>query len=289
MVNSHGESFIAIAEGEGKTGSYQDRIICTLPGFLPLPLPLPSPVDAIGTPVLSPAQSFIKKLYAFLTIKQALKEDDQQSQDKALELALENNFVTKLTSLVVTKENKTKETIEPVSLQEPIGFGPIWPPTPLKNGVGGWGWGGAAPASAAVGGGWGWGGAASASAAVGGGWGGFGGASAVAAAAAPITTTPRITTTALTALVYDSCKLALFAKTYKRGLRYEVTDTTADLGNFKDEAVSAEVKGQCCWRVYAEQDFQGENLVLRPAVTYNSVTSLQNLLRNLKSAQRISC
>ena len=107
-VNSHGESFIAIAEGEGKTGSYQDRIICTLPVF-------------------SRAQSFIKKLYAFLTIKQALKEDDQQSQDKALELALENNFVTKLTSQVVTKENKTKETIEPVpvSLQESIfhGFG----------------------------------------------------------------------------------------------------------------------------------------------------------------------
>ena len=111
----------------------------------------------------------------------------------------------------------------------------------------------------------------------------------------PTTTTTATTattttyTTTKTPINYDNCKLSLFSKTYKRGVSKEVTDTTSDLEAFKDEAVSAKVTGQCCWRVYAEPDLQGESLVLRPASAYNSVTSLQNLLRNLKSAQRISC
>ena len=57
--------------------------------------------------VRSEAQNFLQKLYAFLTIKQLLLKEDGQT--KALEMSLENNFVTKLTSLIVKKGNNNKE------------------------------------------------------------------------------------------------------------------------------------------------------------------------------------
>ena len=316
-VSSLGESFTAIVTGEGKTGSYEKRVNCSFlpfPNSLPLP-PLSSPVDVIGIPDLSPSQSFIKKLYAFLTIKQALKKNDQASQDKALKLALENNFVTKLTSLVVSKENQTKETVEPVpvSIRRPNRPFYSYGPTPgirssgvsysMRNTVmshsrhhgqpymnampdyidgvpvmasvnmhrprhrhrhQGRPYTNAMPDYD------------------------FAHTSRVPTPTTTTATTSTMTTTTTTSN-YENCKLSLFSKTYKRGVNKELTDTTSDLEDFKDESVSAEVTGQCCWRVYAEPDFKGESLVLRPASTYNSVTSLKNLLRNLKSTQRISC
>merc|ERR1711994_411969 len=62
----------------------------------------------------SEAQSFLQKLFAFQHIRQTLKKRDleqieekkQKLESAALELSLENNFVTDLTSLVVIKPDE---------------------------------------------------------------------------------------------------------------------------------------------------------------------------------------
>ena len=56
----------------------------------------------------------MKRLFAFKTIKQLLKDSSEGSKDQAKMMALENNFVTDLTSLVVTKEtNIIKPIVAP--------------------------------------------------------------------------------------------------------------------------------------------------------------------------------
>merc|ERR1719495_2984612 len=69
-------------------------------------------------PQRSIAQQFMQKLHAFLNIKQLIKKSDSESEKKALELALENNFVTDLTSLVVIRpdEPSTVSVLENVDL-----------------------------------------------------------------------------------------------------------------------------------------------------------------------------
>merc|ERR1719219_2797954 len=68
-------------------------------------------------PPRSQAQNFLQKLNAFLNIKQLLKQmdkvdikndksDEESTKEKALNLALENNFVTELTSLVVIRPDE---------------------------------------------------------------------------------------------------------------------------------------------------------------------------------------
>jgi len=60
-------------------------------------------------PARSDAQNFLKSLYAYLTIKQLQEKDDTPSSERALKMALENNFVTKQTSLLVTKDNQAAQ------------------------------------------------------------------------------------------------------------------------------------------------------------------------------------
>jgi Mg-chelatase subunit ChlD len=64
-------------------------------------------------PPRSQAQNFLQKLHAFLNIKQLLKQmdkvdikNDKSVKEKALNLALENNFVTELTSLLVIRPDE---------------------------------------------------------------------------------------------------------------------------------------------------------------------------------------
>ena len=56
----------------------------------------------------------MKRLFAIKTIKQLMKDSSEGSKNEAKELALENNFVTDLTSLFVIKnENIIKPTVAP--------------------------------------------------------------------------------------------------------------------------------------------------------------------------------
>merc|ERR1719347_1456975 len=74
-------------------------------------------------PPRSMAQNFMQKLHAFLNIKQLIRKADLgdevekiENKQKALRLALDNNFVTSMTSLVVVRPDE-KPTVS--SLQQP--------------------------------------------------------------------------------------------------------------------------------------------------------------------------
>jgi len=85
------------------------------------------------------------------------------------------------------------------------------------------------------------------------------------------------------------CKLTLYSTTYYRGDAHSLTESSLDLADFNDRAVSGLVEGSCCWRVYSQTGFTGESLKLDQTQLYKSVVSLKGLFRNLKSAEKIKC
>merc|ERR1712027_22767 len=129
-------------------------------------IPFPSPRPREPT---SEAQNFVERLWAFKTINELLKKSDEEEKDaeaagddesdaveekmveeeeiisadppkknskqKALDLSLRYNFVTPLTSLVVTKPKKSdtedgEEEEDPVLIVDPV---------PVRSGFGGYG------------------------------------------------------------------------------------------------------------------------------------------------------
>merc|ERR1712013_694167 len=94
-------------------------------------------------PPRSLAQDFMQKLHAFINIKQLIRKADlgeenekNENEEKALMLALNNNFVTDLTSLVVVRPdeelvvsslkypNRAQEGILPLSIPSFASFNP---------------------------------------------------------------------------------------------------------------------------------------------------------------------
>merc|ERR1711915_524257 len=71
-------------------------------------------------PQNSREQTFMEKLYAFVTIKQLLKDEKPSARNRALNLALENNFVTEQTSLVVidNQDSLVASSKENVNIQD---------------------------------------------------------------------------------------------------------------------------------------------------------------------------
>jgi len=297
------EALEIVAIGRGFDGAFDESFVICLRTrdepvdyvIEPLPLPDPQPrcIPPAPLPPRSNAQNFLKSLYAFLTIKQLIKDG---KKDKALEMSLANNFVTDLTSLVVTKPDG-KDKVEIEDAFQP-GYGSYWGqrnvgittfssgsrrrpsfPVPQSNNKG--------PTIIALSGGsnlydtdydtdydsnY-----------------SFFSADVDFNPFSTTTTTATTTATTTTTTPNPTCQLSLYAKTYQRGETTAVKDSTADLRDFNDKAVSAAVEGSCCWRVHAELDFQGAELVLRPGQEYNGVTSLANLFRNLKSVTKIQC
>merc|ERR1739844_555099 len=122
-----GEILSVKVVGEGKKGVYENTFeICLYEEGTPEDLTilfndtdvLPSCYFPSLYPQRSIAQQFMQKLHAFLNIKQLIKKSDSESEKKALELALENNFVTDLTSLLVVRpyEPPTVSILENVDL-----------------------------------------------------------------------------------------------------------------------------------------------------------------------------
>jgi len=122
-----GEILSVKVVGEGKKGVYEKTFeICLYEEGTPEDLTiLYSDTDVVPScyfpplyPPRSNTQQFMQKLHAFLNIKQLIKKSDSESEKKALELALENNFVTDLTSLVIVRpdEPPTVSVLENVDL-----------------------------------------------------------------------------------------------------------------------------------------------------------------------------
>merc|ERR1719450_705666 len=149
------------------SGNAEDEVRPTYPIFPGdgcIPFPSPRPREPT-----SEAQNFVERLWAFKTINELLKKSDEEEKDaetagedesdpvddkmveeedevsveppnksskqKALDLSLRYNFVTPLTSLVVTKPKKSdaedgEEEEDPVLIVDPV---------PVRSGFGGYG------------------------------------------------------------------------------------------------------------------------------------------------------
>merc|ERR1711902_31193 len=104
-------------------GDQDDDLVQNTESSLSLIPIIPSPNCLLppSYPPRSLAQDFMQKLYAFLNIKQLIRKADlgdevekNENKEKALQLALDNNFVTSLTSLVVVRpdENPTVSSLQ---------------------------------------------------------------------------------------------------------------------------------------------------------------------------------
>merc|ERR1712130_124413 len=145
-TNSKEESLTVKVVGESKQGPYKkdlqiclrtnkdqdDELVQDAESSLSL-IPIILSPNCLLPPSYPPrslAQDFMQKLHAFLNIKQLIRKADlgdevekSENKEKALQLALNNNFVTSLTSLVVVRPDE-KPTVS--SLQKPHqGFGGI--------------------------------------------------------------------------------------------------------------------------------------------------------------------
>nr|XP_022331449.1 inter-alpha-trypsin inhibitor heavy chain H4-like [Crassostrea virginica] len=102
------------------------RMWCTI---LPWPPRPPMPFTTPTPPVTTRNPSIMEKLWAYLTIKQLLKDKDaldstneiKTLNDKIIQLSLKYQFVTPLTSMVVTLPDQTKANPSEVQTSEKNG------------------------------------------------------------------------------------------------------------------------------------------------------------------------
>merc|ERR1711862_492434 len=88
-----------------------------------------------------------------------------------------------------------------------------------------------------------------------------------------------------------SGNLTLFSNTYLRGEQAVVEEEESDFENisFDNLSVSASVSGSCCWQIFSGKNFTGSRLVLSSRGTYNSVSSLRQLFREVSSVRKHHC
>merc|ERR1719244_303801 len=305
-----GESLTIKIVGDSKQGLYKKDIqICLRnnkkqdskvdSSFIPI-IPPSRCILPPQYPPRSLAQDFMQKLHAFINIKQLIRKadlgeekDKDENKEEALMLALNNNFVTELTSLVVVRPdeepvvsslkhpNKAEEEpfITPLSIgsishfasSRPnfASFGPGVAFRRPASGYSGSSFAYSAPAPTRR-------------------RGGGGGILSLAARPTFTTTTTTyrpVSTSTYPSFAYDSdpsydyyeaevglntttadvaeCSgsgnLTLFSKTYLRGEQAFFEDEETDLENisFDNMAVSASVSGSCCWQIFSGQNFTG--------------------------------
>ena len=166
---------------------------------------------------------------------------------KGLELALKYNFVTDVTSLVITRPelgNVAPKNVEIVSLdKDGSSFADTSPNFSANNDDG-----------VAIKG--------------------------SSSDRAPLRKTPASSNK----FVDGECKIKLFSKTYLRGEEMELSADAASLGNFDKRTTSIEVRGRCCWTLYTEPNFNGDekNFV---AGQFQSFGDLDNIFRKVSSVK----
>merc|ERR1711863_230112 len=88
----------------------------------------------------------------------------------------------------------------------------------------------------------------------------------------------------------ETCQLTLFSKTYNRGEEWTLQDDSADLGSFSDIAISATLEGSCCWQLFGEVNFAGPTTWLRPGGVYRGTDSFgRQLFQDVSSVKRVQC
>merc|ERR1712110_1211081 len=104
------------------------------------------------------------------------------------------------------------------------------------------------------------------------------------------TTTFSTSTSSTTTSQPETCQLTLYSKTYNRGEELVLLDDSADLGSFSDVAISALVEGSCCWQLFGEVNFAGPSAWLRPGGVYKGTDSFgRQLFQEVSSLRRVQC
>jgi len=104
------------------------------------------------------------------------------------------------------------------------------------------------------------------------------------------TTTTFTSSTTTTTSQPETCQLTLFSKTYNRGEELVLLDDSADLGSFSDIAISALLEGSCCWQLFGEVNFAGPSAWLRPGGVYKGTDSFgRDLFQEVSSLRRVQC
>jgi uncharacterized protein YegL len=318
-----------IIQGEGANGPYEKRIyLCRRPRRPPVVLPAeapgqlhpvarPTPTNGCIDPWFphprpqvpqwnqTEAEAFMERLWAFKKIKHLLNEaeaeadyEDEEPQeggmptfkDQAKELALEYNFVTTVTSLVVTYANGDEKPIKPFPVEllkeqnsnvrlftnhaatsyssntrYSAGSGGHKSVMKMQNQTSSNTWYSA----------------------------GSGGHKSV------MKMHHRIAAD----YMYESfdfdgfepvqnmtCQgsLTLYNETHQRGESVEITGDIEDLSslNFDDLLTSLKIEGNCCWQIYNEPTFSGDSMRLKPG-QYDSPTKLKKIFRKASSLKKL--
>jgi len=309
--------------GEKYDGKYETKLdICLRPRALPVNSPLPAlpsnPLDhqyhfpstclpPPQFPQRSAEQKFMQKLHAFVNIKQLLKQDETElsggeaPRTKALRLALANNFVTELTSLVVVANQEvTIASLENTASSSSSRYSPMlsysFPTQPRSAGMGrrsyniaksaptysGFSAHSISPQSAMSNG---WVRSKSSN-------------SDIAHGIIPSSrgrtrvshwrTRGRHPPTTTTMPSLCSGSISLYSKTYHRGASVTLAEDTEDLEllHFADKLVSLSVEGDCCWEVFTGIAYSGDSKYFTSSGTFLSTTSVGNLFRNAKSVKK---
>merc|ERR1711971_510417 len=104
------------------------------------------------------------------------------------------------------------------------------------------------------------------------------------------TTTFSTSTTSTTTSQPETCQLTPYSKTYNRGEEMVLLDDSADLGSFSDLAISALVEGSCCWQLFGEVNFAGPSAWVRPGGVYKGTDSFgRQLFQEVTSLRRVQC
>merc|ERR1711953_143469 len=106
----------------------------------------------------------------------------------------------------------------------------------------------------------------------------------------PTTTSTSTTFSSSTTTKPETCQLTLFSKTYNRGEEWTLQDDSADLGSFSDIAISATLEGSCCWQLFGEVNFAGPTTWLRPGGVYRGTDSFgRQPFQDVSSVKRVQC
>merc|ERR1711963_511801 len=316
--------------GETKSGPLvkESKIWCEVGGTLPPCAGCISPSQR--TPERSDAQNFMQRLHAYAHITKLLKRGNKAEREglddddsRALQLALANNFVTSLTSLVVTTaQNDTTlasvgdELVQNTPFRRNYVFSGLQSYSGTPRFTVGLASGPPAGNSYPM--------VLNSPISSGGNWrqqyrdrqrqasvksrgrgrlSGRGGArfSNRAGAGIPVTNNlgggvvdyyesayyaPSTTTTA------PECQgnLTMWTRTYLRGESLQTNDDITYLSahGFNNKLVSLEVSSGCCWLIFSEPNFGGETKLF-PEGKYQSVSSVGNLFRAASSVRKTTC
>ena len=97
-----------------------------------------------------------------------------------------------------------------------------------------------------------------------------------------------ITTTTLapTTTTLGICKIIIYDQTYFRGKSVEINEDVSDFNSiaFDNEIASLKIQGGCCWKLFADSNFQGGSVNLNRG-EYPSANDIRDVFKKASSVQ----